>query len=65
MIDPDYRGEFFVPLRNESAVPQTIEPGERIAQMILTPFLTARFIEAETLSETVRGEGGFGSTGTK
>ena len=62
---PDYRGEFFVPLRNESAVPQTIEPGERIAQMILTPFLTARFIEAETLSETVRGEGGFGSTGTK
>lgn len=65
VIDPDYRGEFFVPLRNESAVPQTIEPGERIAQMILTPFLTAQFVEAETLSDTVRGEGGFGSTGTK
>ena len=65
VIDPDYRGEFFVPLRNESAAPQTIEPGERIAQMILTPFLTARFVESETLSETVRGEGGFGSTGTK
>ncbi len=65
VIDPDYRGEFFVPLRNESAVPQTIEPGERIAQMILTPFLTARFVESEALSETVRGEGGFGSTGTK
>ena len=59
------RGEFFVPLRNESAVPQAIEPGERIAQMILTPFLTAQFVEAETLSDTVRGEGGFGSTGTK
>ena len=54
-----------MPLRNESAAPQTIEPGERIAQMILTPFLTARFVESETLSETVRGEGGFGSTGTK
>ena len=65
VIDPDYRGEFFVPLRNESAVPQAIEPGERIAQMILTPFLTAQFVEAETLSDTVRGEGGFGSTGTK
>lgn len=65
VIDPDYRGEFFVPLRNESAVPQTIEHGERIAQMILTPFLTAQFIEAETLSDTVRGVGGFGSTGTK
>ena len=65
VIDPDYRGEFFVPLRNESAVPQAIEPGERIAQMILTPFLTAQFVEAETLSATVRGEGGFGSTGTK
>ena len=46
-------------------MPQTIEPGERIAQMILTPFLTAQFVEAETLSDTVRGEGGFGSTGTK
>lgn len=65
VIDPDYRGEFFVPLRNESAVAQTVEPGERIAQMILTPFLTAQFVEAETLSDTVRGEGGFGSTGTK
>ena len=65
VLDPDYRGEFFVPLRNESAVPQTIEHGERIAQMILTPFLTAQFIETETLSDTVRGVGGFGSTGTK
>lgn len=65
VIDPDYRGEFFVPLHNHGPVPQTVEPGERIAQMILTPFLTAQFVEAETLSDTVRGAGGFGSTGTK
>ena len=65
VIDPDYRGEFFVPLHNHGPVPQTVEPGERIAQMVLTPFLTAQFVEAETLSDTVRGAGGFGSTGTK
>lgn len=65
VIDPDYRGEFFVPLHNHGPVAQTVEPGERIAQMILTPFLTAQFVEAETLSDTVRGAGGFGSTGTK
>ena len=64
VVDSDYRGEFFVPLHNHGAVPQTIEPGDRIAQMILTPYLTANFIEADTLSDTVRGEGGFGSTGT-
>ena len=63
VVDSDYRGEFFVPLRNHSDVPQTIEPGERIAQMILTPYLTANFVEADTLSDTLRGEGGFGSTG--
>ena len=65
VIDSDYRGEFFVPLHNHGPVPQTVEPGERIAQMILTPFLTAQFVEAEMLSDTVRGAGGFGSTGTK
>lgn len=65
VVDSDYRGEFFVPLHNHGAVPQTIEPGERIAQMILTPYLTAKFVEADTLSDTARGEGGFGSTGTK
>ena len=65
VIDPDYRGEFFVPMHNHGPVPQTVEPGERIAQMILTPFLTAQFVETETLSDTVRGAGGFGSTGTK
>ena len=65
VIDSDYRGEFFVPLRNHGSVPQTIEPGERIAQMILMPYLAANFLEAESLSDTLRGEGGFGSTGTK
>ena len=65
VIDPDYRGEFFVPLHNHGTVAQTVEPGERIAQMVLTPFLTAQFVEAESLSDTVRGAGGFGSTGTK
>ena len=65
VIDSDYRGEFFVPLHNHGAVPQTIEDGERIAQMILTPYLTAKFVEASELSDTVRGEGGFGSTGRR
>ena len=65
VIDSDYRGEFFVPLHNHGSVPQTVENGERIAQMILTPYLTAKFVEAETLPDTVRGEGGFGSTGDK
>ena len=65
VIDADYRGEFFVPIHNHGKQEQTIEHGERIAQMILTPFLTAQFFEAEELSETPRGENGFGSTGTK
>ena len=65
VVDPDYRGELMVALHNHGTVPQTVEPGERIAQIVLTPYLTARFYEAETLSDTMRGEGGFGSTGTK
>ncbi len=65
VIDPDYRGEVMVSLHNHGAIPQTIDPGERIAQLVLTPYLTAQFFETEELSETVRGEGGFGSTGTK
>jgi len=65
VIDSDYRGEIMVSLHNHGTVPQTIDPGERIAQMVITPYLTAQFFEAEELSDTVRGEGGFGSTGTK
>lgn len=65
VVDSDYRGEWFVPMRNHSDLPQIIEPGERIAQLVITPYLTAKFIESEDLSETVRGLGGFGSTGEK
>ena len=65
VVDADYRGELMVALHNHSAQPQTIEPGERIAQLVITPFLTAQYEEAQTLSETVRGTGGFGSTGTR
>ncbi len=65
VVDPDYRGEFMVALHNHSLTPQTVEPAERIAQLVITPFLTAEFEEADELSDTVRGEGGFGSTGFK
>lgn len=65
VIDSDYRGEVMVALHNHGAEPQTIEAGERIAQMIIAPFVTANFIESDTLEDTVRGAGGFGSTGTK
>lgn len=65
VIDPDYRGEFMVAMHNHSETPATIEPEERIAQLVITPFLTAVFEEADELSDTVRGAGGFGSTGYK
>ena len=62
-IDADYRGEVKVILANLSDTPFTIEPGERIAQLVITPFLAAEFLETDELSDTVRGAGGFGSTG--
>lgn len=65
VIDPDYRGEMMVALHNHSDSEQTIEDGERIAQLVITPFVPAEFEEADELSDTVRGEGGFGSTGFK
>ena len=65
VVDSDYRGELMVALHNHSSQPQTVQPGERIAQLVITPFLKAEFFEREELSETVRGVGGFGSTGTK
>ena len=65
VIDADYRGEIMVSLHNHSAVEQTIADGERIAQLVITPFLAVEYTETDTLSETVRGEGGFGSTGKK
>ena len=64
VIDCDYRGELLISLHNHCGEPQTVEPGERIAQLVITPYLTAQFFETDTLSETVRGAGGFGSTGT-
>lgn len=65
VIDADYRGEIMVALHNHSNEAVNVEPGERIAQLVITPFLTAIFNEVDELSDTVRGEGGFGSTGTK
>ena len=65
VIDSDYRGEVMVSLHNHSNEPQTVEPEERIAQMVIMPYLAAQFYEAEELSDTIRGAGGFGSTGTK
>lgn len=63
VIDADYRGEIMVGLYNHSSETQTILPGERIAQFVVTPVLAPVFEEAETLSDTVRAAGGFGSTG--
>lgn len=63
VIDSDYRGEVMVVLHNHSSQPQQIENGERIAQLVITPYLTAEFTEADALDETDRGAGGFGSTG--
>ncbi len=65
VIDADYRGEIMVALYNHSAQPVTVEQGERIAQIVITPYLTAVFQETDELSDTDRGEGGFGSTGRK
>ena len=65
VVDADYRGEVMVALHNHSNVEQKIAPKERIAQLVVAPFLKAVFEESETLSDTVRGSGGFGSTGTK
>ena len=65
VIDSDYRGEVMVALHNHGDVPRIIEPNDRIAQLVIMPYLACSFIESDELSETVRGEGGFGSTGTK
>ena len=64
VIDSDYRGEISVGLINHGSEPFEIKRGDRIAQMMFLPVLTASFLVVETLDETERGEGGFGSTGT-
>lgn len=65
VIDADYRGEIIVALHNHSQKPVTLDAHERVAQIVIAPFLKVAFEETEELSDTVRGEGGFGSTGTK
>ena len=64
LIDPDYRGEYIVALHNDTNEMMSIGPGERIAQLVLAPFYSVDFEKVDELSETARGEGGFGSTGT-
>ena len=63
VIDSDYRGEIAVGLFNSSDKPYTVEPGDRIAQLMFVPVFCAEFIASEELDETERGAGGFGSTG--
>jgi dUTP pyrophosphatase len=63
VCDSDYRGEYIVALHNDTNETQTIEPQERIAQMILLPFVEMSFTEVEELSDTIRGTGGFGDSG--
>jgi dUTP pyrophosphatase len=65
VIDADYRGEIMVALHNHTDRTQTVDAGERVAQLAIVPFLKAEFELSDELSDTVRGEGGFGSTGTK
>lgn len=65
VIDSDYRGEVMVALHNHGNTPQTVENGERVAQMVFVPYYAAEFELKDELSETLRGEGGFGSTGWK
>ena len=63
VIDSDYRGEFLVALHNHGTAAQTVANGERIAQLVITPVLMPEYEETEELTDTVRGSGGFGSTG--
>lgn len=63
VVDADYRGEIKVALHNDSDFERTITPGQKIAQMVIMPFLSVEFQQVEQLDNTDRGEGGFGSTG--
>lgn len=65
VVDCDYRGQVMVSLHNHTDAPQCVEPGERIAQMVFAPVYQAAFLEVDGLTDTERGTGGFGSTGTK
>ena len=65
VIDSDYRGELMVALHNHGSVPRTVLPGDRVAQFLIMPVITAQFIEVDFLDDTERGTGGFGSTGSR
>lgn len=65
VIDADYRGEVMVYLHNHGEEPRVVEDGDRIAQLVIAPCLTARFTQAEELDDTARGGRGFGSTGRR
>lgn len=65
VIDSDYRGEIMVSLYNQSSETQSVEVGDRIAQISFVPYCTAEFVLSDELDMTARGEGGFGSTGIK
>lgn len=63
VVDSDYRGEIKVALHNDTNIKQPVQAGERIAQLVVMPYLPVEFTEVDKLSDTVRGDGGFGSTG--
>ena len=65
VIDSDYRGEIMIALHNHSNKEQTVARAERIAQIVFTPYASANFEISDELNSTARGEGGFGSTGSK
>ena len=64
VVDSDYRGEIMVALHNDTDQLQFVEPGERIAQLVIAPYLSVLFEEVDSLGDTERGSNGFGSTGT-
>ena len=65
VIDSDYRGEWMIALHNHGDVPQTVNPGDRVAQLLIVPVMTPDIVEVDELDETDRGAGGFGSTGIR
>lgn len=65
VVDADYRGEVMIFLHNHGPETQVVEPGDRVAQLVIVPYLTVQFAPAEELDGTERGSGGFGSTGNK
>lgn len=65
VADSDYRGEYIVALHNDSDTDRIVKDGDRIAQLVIMPFLSVEFTEVDELDETERGAGGFGSTGKR